>query len=79
MNSIQQNAAAIRLPILLLHGGADAMTAPSGSEFLHEHVSSEEKTLKIYPGLFHEIFKEPEQLEVFADMHIWCEQRLQSA
>ena len=76
MNRIQEQAAKISLPLLLLHGGGDVMTAPSGSQFLHDHVSSKEKTLKIYPGLYHEIFNEPEQQEVFADLLGWCEERL---
>jgi acylglycerol lipase len=79
MNRIQEQAAKITLPLLLLHGGEDAMTAPSGSQFLHDGVSSQEKSLKIYPGLYHEIFNEPEQQQVFADLLAWCEERLAAA
>jgi len=76
MSAIQSGAASITLPILLLHGGADVMTAPAGSRFLYEHVSSSDKTLKIYPGLYHEILNEPERAEVMADILAWCETRL---
>lgn len=76
MNKIQAEAAMIRLPLLLMHGGEDAMAAPSGSQFLYDNVSSEEKSLKIYPGLYHEIFNEPEQQAVFADLLAWCEERI---
>lgn len=79
MHQIQAEAEKISLPILLLHGGADVMTAPAGSEFLHEHISSADKTLKIYPGLYHEIFNEPERETVFADMLDWCDSRLPTA
>jgi len=78
MDVIQAEAARITLPILLLHGGADVMISPEGSRFLHEHISSCDKTLKIYPGLYHEIFNEPEKLEVLADVLNWCEERLDS-
>ena len=76
MNAIQAEAAKIALPILLLHGGQDIMTSPEGSRFLYDHVSSMDKTLKIYPGLFHEIFNEPEREAVQTDVLSWCEARL---
>lgn len=76
MEWVHEQVADIRLPILLMHGEADTLTSPSGSRFLFEHVSSEDKTLKIYPGLYHEIFNEPERLQVFADLQAWLDQRL---
>jgi alpha-beta hydrolase superfamily lysophospholipase len=76
MRHIQANAGQITLPMLLLHGGEDSMASPEGSRFLHSHISSADKTLKIYPGLYHEIFNEPEQQEVFAEVLAWCDQRL---
>jgi alpha-beta hydrolase superfamily lysophospholipase len=79
MNAIQAGAAGITLPMLLLHGGADAMTSPEGSRFLYEHISSSDKTLTIYPGLYHEIFNEPERAEVFTQVLNWCETRLSRA
>jgi len=50
----------------------------AGSRFLHEHISSTDKTLKIYPGLFHEIFNEPEREQVIADALKWCDRLLES-
>ena len=79
MSAIQAGAASITLPMLLLHGGADVMTAPEGSRFLYEHIGSSDKTLKIYPGLYHEILNEPERAEVLAEILDWCETRLGAA
>tara|TARA_B110000503_G_scaffold85373_2_gene129888 strand:- start:16156 stop:16998 length:843 start_codon:yes stop_codon:yes gene_type:complete len=76
MDTIQADAASITLPMLILHGGADSMAAPEGSRFLYEHIGSNDKTLKIYPGLYHEIFNEPEQAEVLDTVLSWCESRL---
>ncbi|MDJ0878362.1 MAG: alpha/beta hydrolase, partial [Halieaceae bacterium] len=76
MQWIQEQAGDIRLPLLLMHGEADSLTSPSGSRFLFEAVSSEDKTLKIYPELYHEIFNEPERAQVFADLQAWLDQRL---
>jgi len=69
-------AADIRLPVLLMHGEEDALASPSGSRDMFENAGSEDKTLKIYPDLFHEIFNEPEQDQVLADMSDWLEAHL---
>lgn len=76
MAQIQLRAGEIKLPLLILHGGADLLASPEGSRFLNEAVSSPDKTLKIYPDLYHEIFNEPERLDVFADIERWLAERL---
>lgn len=67
----QADAPKIRLPILIQHGEADRLTAPAGSRYLFEHVSSVDKRLEIYPGLFHEIYNEPERDAVLGDLIAW--------
>ncbi len=76
MAIVQQNAGQISLPLLMLHGEKDSLAAAEGSRFLNAHVSSRDKMLKIYPGLFHEIFNEPEKDEVLNDMTDWLDTRL---
>lgn len=76
MHRIQAGARTIELPLLIMHGDADAMTAPAGSQFLYDHVGSRDKTLKLYPGLYHEIFNEPEREQVIDDLLEWVEPRL---
>jgi alpha-beta hydrolase superfamily lysophospholipase len=79
MQQIQAEAGKITLPLLILHGGDDAMTAPEGSRFLHDAVGSQDKTLTIYPGLYHEIFNEPEREEIFRELADWCDRRVSAA
>lgn len=67
----QADAPKIRLPILIQHGEADRLTAPAGSRYLFGHVASVDKRLEIYPGLFHEIYNEPEQAAVLGDLIGW--------
>ncbi len=76
MQLIQSRAAEVTLPVLIMHGSADSMTAPAGSQFLFDNVGSTDKTLELYPGLYHEIFNEPEREQVYADLLQWCDQRL---
>ena len=66
----------IQLPVILMHGEEDALTSPSGSLEMFENAGSADKTIKIYPGLYHEIFNEPEQDQVLADMSDWLEAHL---
>jgi len=69
-------AADIRLPVMLMHGEEDALASSSGSREMFENAGSEDKTLKIYPDLYHEIFTEPEQDQVLSDMSDWLEAHL---
>jgi alpha-beta hydrolase superfamily lysophospholipase len=61
----------INLPILIMHGTADRLSDPEGSQMLYERLSSKDKTLKLYKGFYHEIFNEPGHEQVFADMEAW--------
>ena len=76
MGALQAGAAGITLPMLMLHGDADVLTSPDGSRYLHQHISSTDKTLTIYPGLYHEILNEPERQDVLDQILSWCEARL---
>jgi alpha-beta hydrolase superfamily lysophospholipase len=76
MAGVQSQAAQIELPILLLHGDADSLAAPEGSRLLHARVSSSDKQLTLYPGLYHEIFNEPERDSVIGDVTTWIAKHL---
>ncbi len=76
MDDTLSRASEIRIPVIFMHGEKDQLTSPSGSQEMFDNVKSDDKTLKIYPGLFHEIFNEPEQETVLADMSSWLEAHL---
>lgn len=63
----------IELPVLLLHGGSDQIADPQGSRMMMDRVRSRIKELKIYDGLYHEIFNEiPEKrARVLSDAVGW--------
>lgn len=73
MNHVKDNAGTINLPLLIMHGSDDVMTAPAGSQLLYDTISSNDKSLKIYSGLLHEIFNEPEVDIVHFDVLNWLE------
>ncbi|CAN6467730.1 unnamed protein product [Victoria cruziana] len=66
----------VKLPFLVLHGEDDTVTDPGVSIGLYETASSTDKTLKIYPGMWHGLTSgEPDSNidMVFADIVSWLE------
>lgn len=64
---------AITVPTLIMQGTEDRLVRPSGAELIRDTVSSDDVTHKTYPGLFHEIFNEPEQDQVLGDVVDWLD------
>jgi alpha-beta hydrolase superfamily lysophospholipase len=63
------------LPVLLMHGNADAIAYVSGSEELAKLIK-QDCTLKIWPGLWHETHNEPEKAQVLAYALGWLDSQL---
>jgi alpha-beta hydrolase superfamily lysophospholipase len=55
----------------LMYGTADRLCPPQGSLMLSERIGSQDKVLKAYDGLYHEIFNEPERDRVLDDLCSW--------
>ncbi|MCX8123696.1 MAG: lysophospholipase [Spirochaetes bacterium] len=70
---IEENRAQYNYPCLILHGGNDQIVTPEASKTFYESIASHDKTLKIYPGLFHEILNEPTKDMVIADITHWLD------
>ncbi len=67
-------AGEITVPLLIMHGTADKITYPSGSEKIAARVSGE-CTLKLWEGLYHELHNEQEKDKVFAYLDKWLGSR----
>ena len=76
MQILTRQMSNIHLPILIMHGTADRLSDPGGSQILYDRVSSRDKTLNLYDGFYHEIFNEPGREQVFADMEAWLASRM---
>ncbi len=63
-----QLAAKLTAPLLIVHGEKDRLISVEGSRILAENAASAEVALKVYPGLFHEVFNEPEKDLVLDDV-----------
>lgn len=69
----------VRLPFLVTHGEEDIVTDPLVSKLLYEKASSTDKTLKLYPGMWHSLTygELPENIDVvFSDIIGWLDQRV---
>lgn len=64
---------AFTAPLYLFHGTADRLTNPDGSRWLAKHAASDDVTLKLYDGFYHETLNEPERDDVLADLAAWID------
>ncbi|CAA7044232.1 unnamed protein product [Microthlaspi erraticum] len=68
----------ITMPFFVLHGEADTVTDPEISKALYEKASTRDKTLKLYPGMWHALTSGEPDFNVdlvFADIITWLDLR----
>jgi alpha-beta hydrolase superfamily lysophospholipase len=76
LESVHLRAGELRVPLLLLYAGADRIVDP---EATHAWATLAPRNLVEevrYPGLFHEIFREPEAEAVLGRMSSWLDRQL---
>ncbi|MBW0013846.1 alpha/beta hydrolase [Mycobacterium sp.] len=74
--TMPRRAPALTAPLLVVHGADDRLIPVDGSRRLVECVGSTDVQLKVYPGLYHEVFNEPERAQVLGDVVSWISRRL---
>jgi alpha-beta hydrolase superfamily lysophospholipase len=74
--TMPRRAPALTAPLLVVHGSEDRLIPVAGSGRLVEYVGSADVELKVYPGLYHEVFNEPERDQVLDDVVSWITARL---
>ncbi|WVZ60295.1 hypothetical protein U9M48_010340 [Paspalum notatum var. saurae] len=73
---LQQHLHRITVPLLVMHGADDQVTAPEGSRALYEQASSADKCLRLYDGLLHDLLIEPEKEVVMEEIVAWLGPRV---
>ena len=71
MQRVTADANQITLPFITLQGSDDKIVDPGSAQMLYDKASSKDKTIKIYPGLYHEVFNAPERKQVLKDVETW--------
>lgn len=66
----------MQVPCLLMHGSADTLVRAADAQPVFDAIGSPDKTVKIFDGLYHEIFNEPERLQVLGLVRDWLDARL---
>lgn len=75
---VQNNFEKVTVPFFTAHGTSDGLAEYSGSEMLYEKARSEDKTLKLYEGMYHSLVQgEPDENVsiVLGDMRAWIDER----
>lgn len=80
-NELQGRFEEVKVPLLIVHGAEDVVCDPESAEELYKRAASEDKTLKIYPGMWHQLVGEPKESVdlVFGDMLEWLRTRAKRA
>jgi alpha-beta hydrolase superfamily lysophospholipase len=76
MDSFPSRLPSLKLPLLVLSGTEDKLVNPDGARLVDRLAGSTDKTLKMYDGLYHEVFNEPEKELVLGDLRDWLKAHL---
>jgi acylglycerol lipase len=71
MDRVDAGLPGLHIPLLVMQGTADGLVDPGCGPHVYERAGSSDKTLKMYDGLWHEIFNEPEHDHVLDDLVAW--------
>lgn len=73
---LKEEFANITLPVLIVHGTADKVTEPAGSQRFYDNAGSKDKTLKFYQDHAHDLLADLGKEQVIADMLGWLDARI---
>jgi len=68
---IHTHAEKWQVPLLILHGGADRIALPAGSQMFYEKVNYPDKLRIEYPGAYHNLHDDINCVEVITDLVDW--------
>ncbi len=69
-------AGEIKMPVLLMYGGADQIADPDRSALFASRLTVADRTVHCYENYYHEIFNEVGKETVFRDMEAWLTGRI---
>jgi alpha-beta hydrolase superfamily lysophospholipase len=72
MAAAHRQAPDLRIPVLVFHGESDQLTGIEGSRRFYSKLTTDERLLKTWPGLYHEILNEPEGPQVLNEIIDWA-------
>ncbi len=78
MESVNQQASALNVPVLMQVAGEDYLVNADSSKHFFEKLTLQDKTLHVYDDMYHEIYNAPEDQKerVLDDLETWLEKRM---
>jgi alpha-beta hydrolase superfamily lysophospholipase len=73
---LKGNMPKFNVPVFIIHGTDDKATRPEGSQYFYDNVGSEDKTLKLYDGHYHDLLNDIDKEIVMADILAWVNERI---
>ena len=73
---LKENMPNFKIPVFIIHGTADKATRPEGSQYFYDNVGSEDKTLKLYEGGYHDLLNDIDKETVMRDILVWINERI---
>ncbi len=74
MAAFPESVPKLKLPVLVQHGTADRLVPLAATRPLYDRLGSrQQRTIRLYDGLFHEAYNEPEREKVIADLEAWID------
>jgi lysophospholipase len=77
--ALNAKAAALPVPTLVIQGGADPVASAPAAERWARAVPDGLATIRVYPGLLHEVLNEPEGPAILEEVAAWCERTVDGA
>jgi alpha-beta hydrolase superfamily lysophospholipase len=68
---VKAHAPEVDVPILFIHGEADRLNRSDGSRAFFDRVAIEDKTLRVYPEMYHELHSDLGHDQVLSDLESW--------
>jgi alpha-beta hydrolase superfamily lysophospholipase len=78
METVNNQASKIEIPILMQVAGDDYLVDARASKTFYEKLTIEDRTLRFYDGLYHEVYNEKDEHreEVLTDLENWLERHI---
>ncbi len=73
---VKTRAGDVSVPILFIHGEADRLNLPEGSRSFFERIAFPDKTLHLYPDMYHELHNDIGHEAVIGDLERWLGRHL---
>ena len=73
---VKSQVSALTIPVLFIHGEADQVNLVVGSRYLFDSVAIKDKTLQIYPDMYHEMHNDTNHEQVLDDVRAWLGEHL---